>query len=160
MLVDKSEAVWAGIVDWRYVSVMPLPSQEAWQGPMRGPLWAAANWLDRMVDLLKRRQFASPETVGLSQLLLYVVSKPVSIKDWRRFAIKRLTTMYPADPNQRLGSPIPREALDPDTKYDASTAPALINAFSRGLSPARNPFLATPSAMFAGGFAERPYVFP
>src|SRR6186713_2560024 len=46
LLFNKCEAIWAANVDWRYLSSQPLPPVVDWRGPVRGPLWSAANWLD------------------------------------------------------------------------------------------------------------------
>jgi hypothetical protein len=160
MLLYKVEAIWAGIVDWRYLSREPLPPAHDWHGPVRGPVWSAAKWLDRIVDLLKRKQFATPEAVCLSQLVLHVTAHPDAFKDWRRFAIQRLAKLYPADAQDRLGPPVPREVLDPDIKYDPAMAPALIDTYLRGLDPSLNPFLAKPADMLAAGFTGTPYTYP
>lgn len=157
MLSDKIEAVWAGIVDWRYRADRRMPLHAAWQGPVRGPLWEAAKLLDQMLDLTQRKTFASPEAVNLSQLMMYVTARPGPFKDWRSFAITRLAKLYPVDPADRLGAPVPREALDPDIEYDVSMAPASIDRFLRGLDPARNPWLASPADMVAAGFSGTPY---
>jgi hypothetical protein len=160
LLFDKIEAVWAGIVDWRYLSRQQLSEQHNWHGPVRGPIWGAASWLDRIVDLLKREQFAWPEAVCLSQLMLHVTANPEPFKDWRRFAIGRLSKLYPRDTQSRLGLPLPRQVLDPDVKYDKAMAPALIDAFLRGLDPSRNPFLASQADMALAGFTGTPYTYP
>ena len=94
MLQDKVEAVWAGLIDWRYLSRQPLPPADDWKGPVRGPLRSAAKWLDDAVDLVRRGQFATPEAVCLDQLMLYVTARPDAFKDWRRFAIRRLAKLY------------------------------------------------------------------
>jgi hypothetical protein len=159
LLFDKIEAVWAGIIDWRYLSGNSLPVRHDWQGPVRGPLWSAASWLDQVIGLLKRKQFASPEAVCLSQLLLHVTVHPDSFKDWRRFAIGRLAKLYPEDDQNRLGAPLPRQVMDPDIKFDPAMAPALLDTFLRGLDPARNPFLASPADMVASGFTDTPYTY-
>jgi hypothetical protein len=159
LLFHKIEAMWAGLVDWRYLSGARLPEQHQWHGPVRGPIWAAANWLDRIVDLLKREQFASPEAACLSDLVRHVIPRLQPFTHWRRFAIVRLAKLYPKDRQDMLGSPIPRQVLDPDVSYDALRADALIDSFLRGLDTERNPFLSSPTDMVAKGFTGTPYTF-
>jgi len=160
LLLNKIEAMWAGIVDWRYLSPLRMPPAHEWRGPVRGPIWSAANWLDRIVDLLKRREFATPEAVALSQLMLHVIAHPDAFKNWRRFAIQRLDKLYPSTEQDLLGRPVPREALNPDIKYDPATASALIDTYLRGLDPSLNPFLAKPADMVVAGFTGTPYTYP
>jgi hypothetical protein len=159
LLFNKVDAIWAGTIDWHYLSTAPLPPRKDWQGPIRGPVRSAARWLDRMVQLLRREEFAYPEAVSLGQLMLFVTAKPDLFKDWRRFAVGQLTKLYAADKTNVLGAPVPREALDPDTQFDPAAAPAQLDRFLRGLDPTGNPFLATPDEMIAAGFTGTPYTY-
>jgi hypothetical protein len=160
LLFQKIEAMWAGVVSLHYLKKIPLPRPEDWQGPVRGAVWAGANWLDRIVDLTRRRQFAYPEAVCLSQLVEYVLPDISAFKQWRRFAIGRLAKLYPDDQADLMGAPIPREALDPDFTYTPDQAAALIDTFLRTLDPQQNPFLCSAKEMLDSGFVGTPYRFP
>lgn len=160
LLVHQIEAVWAAIVDFRYLAASKLPPQHDWHGPIRGSLWQAADLLRAVIRLTRSGQFAFPETVNVSQLALYVLPDPKPFKDWRRFVITRLAQLYPANLSAPLGVPVPREALDPDLKFDPAHADAFIDTFLRGLDPQKNPFLAAPADMVAAGFSGTPYTYP
>lgn len=158
MLFNKIEAVYTGIIDWRYLSTRKLPNRQDWKGPSRGPLWAAAELLNRLIDLTKRKQFASPESVCISFLVLHIIPDPKPFKDWRRFAIQRLSTLYPLDMENVLGLPVPRESLDPDLNYKPGQESELLGNFLSNLDPTTNPFLCTSEEMFEAGFEGTPYM--
>jgi hypothetical protein len=151
------EALWAGIIDWRYMKPLQRLDRKAYQGPARGPLLGAAKLLRRILDLTKRRQFAFPEAACLSYLDLYVMPDAKPFKDWRRFVIVRLATLYPRDKKDLLGAPVPREVLDPDSVYTPDMAPALLARFLTGLDPTKNPYLRTSAEMIQAGFEGVPY---
>jgi hypothetical protein len=92
--------------------------------------------------------------------MLYVTARPDAFKRWRRFAIQRLAKVYPANAQDPLGPPLPREVLDADTKYDPTQAPALIDAHLRSMDPSRNPFLASAADMVDAGYTGTPYTYP
>jgi hypothetical protein len=110
-----------------------------------------------MVRLIKKKQFATPECVSLAFLTLHVVPDPKPFKDWRRFAIGRLATLYPLDKENRLGPPVPREALDPELDYKPEMAPQLLSKFLQSLDPSTNPYLRPATEMIADGFDGTPY---
>jgi hypothetical protein len=141
MLLDKIEAVYAASIDFRFWSGRPTPPRGEWQGPVRGPMWAAADLLDQIIDLTRRNQFASPETVCLSFLALHVLPDTKLFKNWRRFVIGRLAKFHPDRPGDALGTPVPRNALDPQVPYSPEAADALVVAFIQQLQPSSNPFL-------------------
>lgn len=157
LLFHKIEAIYAGIVDWRYMSSQALPSRRDYLGATRAPLWEAAKLIDKMVDLTKRKQFATPESVCLSFLALHVIPNPKPFKDWRRFAIGRLTTLYPLDRDIPLGPPVPRDALNPDLDYKPEMAHQLLSKFLKSLDPRTNPYLRSAPEMIAAGFEGTPY---
>jgi hypothetical protein len=155
MLLNKIEAVYAGVIDWRYLNNSKLPSRNNWYGPIRGPLWSAAELLNRMIDLIKRKQFASPESVCLSFLALHVLQNNTPFKDWRRNTIQRFTSLYPIDLENPLGNSIPRAAIDPD--YKVGQEAEFLSDFLTNLDPKSNPFLSTAEEMLEAGFEGVPY---
>lgn len=157
MLFEKIEAVRAGIADWRYMSHARTPPSQAWQGPIRGPMWAAADVLDQIVDLVQRKQFASPETVCMAFLVVHVMPEPKSFVDWRRAAITRLRKLYPLDRDQPLGTAVPPQALDPSCSFQPGTEASLMQKYLEALDWAANPFLSSPDDMRNAGFAGDPY---
>jgi len=164
VLLNYVEASWAAVVDWRYlrprhtVPGAPVYLRD-WQGPVRGVVISTCNFLDEVFDGMKPGPPGALSASCLSELALYVMPDPTPYKDWRRFAIGRLATMYPPLPAGDLGPPIPREAMDPDVDYRPEMADELIRARLQHLDPGRNPFLRTPEEMIADGFAGTPYAF-
>jgi len=148
-LLDKIEAVWAGIADWRHLA-MPgwfeliggLGPPSDWLGPARGPVWAASDLLDQIVNLTHRRQFARPEAACLSKLATLVLAAPRPFKVWRKAAIARMAAVYPHVPDDALGPPVAREILELDRPYQREEAEELVARFLAGLDPGRNRFLA------------------
>jgi hypothetical protein len=59
-----------------------------------------------------------------------------------------------------MGTPMPRETLDPDFEYTLDQGPALIDAFLHRLDPGQNPYLCSPQEMLDNGFSGTPYAFP
>jgi hypothetical protein len=90
MLAQVIEAVWAGIVDWRYLHFDELPhhpyhrSHPQWQGPVRGPMQAAAGLLREAIDLIRRNTFAYPEAECLAYLTRYVLPDIKPFQKWQR----------------------------------------------------------------------------
>jgi hypothetical protein len=157
VLLQFIEAVWAGLIDWRYINEYEIPDPEDWGGPIKGPQWAAFDLLADVVDLVSTNQFSSPESVFLSQLAQHVLTDPRPFRSWRMSCIRRLTKLYPRKTGDVLGPPIPRQALDPDFNYDLARAPILLSEFLRQLSFNENPYLASPERMRDAGFEGTPY---
>ena len=157
-LLNMIEACWASLVDWRYLSKhAPVLDWDEWKGPVRGPLCAASKLISDVVRLTRTKQFASPEAVCISRLALYVLPKPEAFKEWRKFAISRLAETDPNREEDRLGRPIPREALDPDFDYKPDQANELLLRFLQSLDYTSNPYLASPESIRNMGFEGTPY---
>lgn len=154
------EATWAGIIDWRYLAKEPPKHVwDEWEGSVLGPLSAAFNLLWEVLQLTMNDEFASPESVSLSRLALYVLPRPDSFRMWRRSTLLRLIKTHPRCEDEQLGSPVPREALDPSLNYDPEGSRAYLRAFLESLDCAANPYLASPKAMKAAGFEGTPYTY-
>jgi len=150
LLLDKIEALWAGIADWRHLKtrgwferIGGLGPPSEWQGPARGPVWAASDLLDAIVNLTLRGEFARPEAASLSKLVTLVLPAPRPFRTWRKAAIARVAAVYPWAKDDALGPPIAREILELDRPYRAEDATELIASFLAGLDPGRNRFLAS-----------------
>jgi hypothetical protein len=163
VLLHAIEAMWAGIVDVRYVRSLrasPLAiSRKESKGPERGPLFVAYRQLKDLRNCLESREPASPESSCAVRMGRSVLPNRDAFEPWWRFAAKRLAETHPESEEgpDDVGKPIPRQALDPDVDYKASDAPEYIAAFLERLDRARNPFLASPDEMKQAGFAGTPY---
>lgn len=158
-LLQFIEAGWASVVDWRYLANHPILRWAEWRGPVRGPLCAACLLLWDVIRITRKVQFASPESVGLSQLAVHVLPDAKSFKQWRRSAIEGLARAYPRRPEDLLGTPVPREALDPGREYKPEDAKRFISEFLSKVQPSENPYLASPENMKSAGFEGTPYTY-
>ena len=157
-LLQVIEAGWAAEVDWRYLStVVEKLHWKEWHGPVRGPICASVKLVRDVIRLIRTGQFASPEAVCLSRLVLYVLPNSELFKEWRRFAIRRLSEVNSSKQSEVLGKPIPREALNPEWPYSPKDANRLLMEYVRRLKHSENPYLASPQAMKKAGFEGRPY---
>jgi hypothetical protein len=152
------EAMWAAIIDWRYLKWLDIPDWEELPEPVGGPLDMAFNLLFQIVDLVSRKQFASPEAACISELTLHVLNDPEPFKEWRRFTIRRLTQMHRRTDDDVLGDPISREVLDPDFDYKPEIGDKLLSNFLRNLDHTQNPYLCSPEEMISDGFDGTPYL--
>lgn len=155
------QATWAGIIDWRYLEWLNLPPQD-WEEelpwPIGGPLAMAFSLLGEIVSQISHGQPDTGEAASILELPLYVLNDPEPYKEWRRFAIRRLTEVHPIKHADLFGVPVPREALDPSCDYKSELAGQLLSAYLQGLDHTKNPYLRSPEEMIAVGFEETPYL--
>jgi len=163
VLLQEVEAVWAGIIDWRYVHPLgpakAAPERKDWKGAGRGPVRSAFFLLSQIIALVKRGSYPAGASSALSKLALHIMPNPKPYKAWRQFAIERLASQYPFDPKEMQGPPVPREALDPDFDYKPEMARELLAKFLQGLNYMANPFLRSPEEMKSDGFEGIPYKY-
>lgn len=153
-----AEAAWAQILDWRY-AVDWEPEEEEWFGPVRGPLMMAMVWVVDAVEELEHDGDPAVSAACISKLATHVLPDDLPFRQWRELILARLETLYPLDPEERLGEVVPREALDPDFAFSLEMTKPLINRFLSGLSPEKNPLLNSSEEMLEEGFEGTPYVF-
>jgi hypothetical protein len=162
VLFQYIEALWAGIVDWRYVrdpySIGKKLDWSDWQGPIRGPLFGALLRLAKIADLTKRRYFASPEASTIVQLALHVIPNQKPFKEWFKSTFDRIRNIYPYSKIDEIGPPMPKEVLDPGIDYNPDLANDFISKFLQQLDFKQNPFLRSQEEMKKDGFEGTPYV--
>jgi hypothetical protein len=154
------EATWAGIIDWRYLEWHDLPPpnwEEELPWPVEGPLTMAVKLLGEIVSQVSHGQPDTGEAAALVELPLYVLKDQEPYKEWRRFAIRRLTEAHPIQREDRQGTPVPREALEPERDYKPEAAAQLLSAYLQGLDHTKNPYLRSPDDMIADGYKGIPY---
>ena len=158
LLFKAIEAMWAGIIDYRYVRSLydsPLVlKQKEWQGPAKGPVYAAYWQLVRLQERLEDRGPASPDASCAVRLARFVLPAPKPFEAWWRVILKRLVELHPdsEEGEDDIGKPIPREAMDPNLDYKLRDEKRYLAAFLKSLDPKTNPFLATPKEMKKAGF--------
>jgi len=184
VFTDFIEACWAAVVDRRYLrhasrdfghrarEFYALPSniesaQDLWkpgelEDRIRGPQFIALYLLEEVVDLTLPNDCGAKEAVYLSNLVEQVTKKSSAFKSWRKEICKRLLQHHRlelAGNDKLIGTPVPREAMDPAFPYDPIQAPDLIRAFLQGLDPSKNRFLTPAAEMKQLGFPGTPYEF-
>jgi len=166
------QATWCATIDPRYLRYFELTRPE-WLGPVEGPLWCAATWLQPA--MWQGHLFPGKLRDALSfltLLALHVVPDTGQFTAWLESTLARLAQFYPDRPedpfadlfdNQladRLGPLIGRDALDPSRPPD----PVVTRQFlTDALAEARvtgNLFLADESDLADAGFVGQPYVLP
>jgi hypothetical protein len=152
------EAMWAGVVDSRYVTYWEPPDAQ-WLGPIRGPLRLAIVFtLEALVDADQCADVAL-NADRASIIAERVLSNPAPFRFWRERVVRRLEQLYSYDKGDPMGDVVPREALDPDLDFQPEMTEALIRGYLRGVNPALNRFLANPTKMRERGFPGTPYEF-
>jgi len=161
VLFWELEAVWAGIVDWRYLrppATSPhAPQGESCKGPDGGPICDAFFTLANIAARAERSSSLVSHCSALSQLAIHVLPNPEEFKAWRRRAMAQLTDLYPRQKDAPLGPPIARQTLDPQYSYTPESVDHALREFVRGLYPTENPFLRSPEELKALGFHGTPY---
>jgi hypothetical protein len=163
LLLHALEAMWAGIVDARYVrslhdSPMALKHTD-WHGAKDGAVYVAYMQLRDLQTCVDDKEPASPEASCAVRMARFVLPSPKQFDSWWRLVLKRVVDSHPdrEEGDQDIGKPIPREALDPSIVYHRRDDTRYLSAFIKRLDPASNPFLASPREMKRGGFTGKPY---
>lgn len=161
---------WCATVDPRYMRFFEL-TREEWQGPVEGPLWCAATWLQPAMSqghLFPRGVYDALSF--LTRMGLHVLPNVDRFQAWLQVVLDRLVQMYPLTPDnpfedlfdrrisQRLGPLIGRNVLDPDEKPDAQRGVSFLAQTLREARDTGNPFLSSPEDLKEAGFTEEPYV--
>src|SRR5262245_5618024 len=163
VVLQAIEAMWAGIIDIRYVRSLrhsPLALKRAdWQGPERGAMYVAYKQLKDLRNCLESTEPASPEASCAIRMGRFVLPDPAPFERWWHAVLDRLVEQHPKaeEGPDDVGRPIPRDAVDPNAPYNAGQDGVLLGRFLAGLDPAGNPLLATPEEMKSAGFPGEPY---
>jgi len=153
------EASWAGIIDWRYLKWQDLPIEE-WEElpwPVGEPLINAFRLFKEMLFMLRDGGFIPVISSCLAELPLHVLNDPEPYKQWRRFVVRRLAKKHPANREDRMGTAVPRQALDPNCDYESANSAELVSVFLQGLDHSQNPYLSSPEEIIEQGFSGTPY---
>ena len=167
-----AQVAWCAAVDPRYMCFFEL-TREEWRGPIEGPLWCAATWLQPAMSqghLFPRGVYDALSF--LTRMALHVLPNADRFQAWLQIVLERFTLNYPIVPedpfedlfeyrvSQRLGPLIGRNVLDPTQRIDPQVTRQF---FAQTLADARdesNPFLSDPGYLNDLGFFDEPYVLP
>jgi len=167
-----SEVAWCATVDPRYMRYFDLMREE-WLGPIQGPLWCAAMWLQPAMSNGHMFPRSVYEALSfLTRMALHVLPDREPFDSWLAAALDRLVEMYPLPPEepfddlfdrrvgQRLGPLIGRNVLDPEKAYDPSAGVNFLAHILREARATENPFLSSSEDLEDVGFVDEPYVLP
>jgi len=166
------EAAWCATVDPRYLGFYYLEREE-WVGPIEGPLWCAAAYLQH--GLPKGYAFEGDLYDAMERLYLlanHVVPDPESLERWLQPTLRRLVGHYPPPQlddyedlfehriGEHLGTLIGRDTLDPSLAIDPVRDREFLSRVLAEASASKNPFLATREVLEERDFEGEPYVIP
>jgi len=165
-----AQAGWCATVDPRYMRFFEL-NREEWRGPIEGPLWCAATWLQPAMSQGYRFPRGVYDAISfLTRLALHVLPSTGRFESWLEITLGRLVHTYPVtseDPfedlldrsvAQRLGPLIGPNALDPAKEYDPVAGVSLLVQILRDARAEENRFLSSPADLHDAGFKGEPYV--
>jgi hypothetical protein len=152
------EAAWAATIDENYLSQWQPPDED-WMGPIRGPLSVALLIIREAIGTAVHEHEQAIPILYIGNLAEHVLTYPDPFLTWRAEVLKRLTLLYPLNPEETLGDVVPREALDPAFAFQPESTELLIRDFMARLDYQANPFLVTPEEMLELGFDGTPYRF-
>lgn len=173
---DYVTATWAAVIDLRYLVEWVEPHDRALIGPVLKSQWITAYLLDDVFVNVQRRSPCEYQVGYLAFFANHVLGHHKAFRTWLEQALVRVAELSPIAESARewfkttlhtpeqiatfdSGTPLPRAALDTTRPYDMADAPAELDAFLRGLDPARNRFLVGPEQLRAQGMAN-PYRYP
>jgi hypothetical protein len=167
-----AEVGWCATVDPRYMTFFEL-TREEWRGPIEGPLWCAATWLQPAMSQGHKFPRGLYDAISLhTRMALHVLPDIDRFQEWLSIILRRLVEIYPLTPEdpfqdlfdqhvpQRLGSFIGRNVLDPTHEYDPVAGVSFLAHTLRDARMEENPFLSSPNYLKDAGFTDEPYVLP
>jgi hypothetical protein len=163
------EAGWAAVVDRTYCD-FTVTDDDEWRGPVRGPLAMAITIANDAIFGAVEDPLVATKACWMYNLATAVLPPGPAFGAWFEPVVSRLEKFHSAavdvDTGEEdlfattdwEGSPVPREAFDPEFDYQPANAPALLDAFLRRLEPDQNPYLHTAKRMRELGWkGEAPY---
>lgn len=158
------EALWAGSIDWRYLSGVTFPGDE-WEGAVRRPLDLAMLIGGEAIFAALEQKPVDFEVARMTHLVQHVLPSKDAFNAWHEKVVQRIEWLFPTtyDPDDlfregdELGPPVPREVFDVDTDYDPALGEVITANFLRSISPRSNEFLRTVEEMQNDGFEGVPY---
>jgi hypothetical protein len=149
-----AKAAWCATVNADYLPYFELDRGE-WTGPIKGPLWCAATWLQpALTEGDENENFIEGGLEYLTQLAIHVAPNPTDLSVWLKETLSRLAILFLGvkdDPfvdlfNERVaerrGELIGREVLDTSIPYIVSVGKNSIRSFVAQAINEGNPFIA------------------
>lgn len=158
MPYDELEAMWAAVIDTRYMRPWE-PDRDVWSGPVRGPLLFALLYAQQAVRDMATQAGPGMAVLYLSGLAELVLPDYSSFVAWRDQTLDHLRRLYPFDHHDTPGDVVPWQVLEAPHLFDPRTTEPLIKNFLATLDPERNECLHDPDEMRELLFDDTPYTF-
>jgi len=161
-LFQFTEALWAATVDYRYFREreQQQPDNNDSVANVLFSAWQNANALYR---LCKEEDGHAADCVRLVLLVRLVLPKKSqsAFKSWLEFVLRQRVVQFwrASESGGPHGSPVPREAFDPEVDFDPFDAPEMLRLFLESLDHENNPYMCSPEEMKRLGFEGTPYTF-
>jgi hypothetical protein len=159
-LAQYIEALWARSVDKAYLRINSLDTPSDTGDRVQGALTAME---DALYTAFRKATQNHPErgaaTAGLVSLVRYTLIEAKQFDEWLKATLSRFQEQFSLDPNNRVGSLVPRAFLDPSVKIENAAAAEYLDAQLREIDPVGNPFLNSPEQARAAGLSGEPYRF-
>jgi hypothetical protein len=165
-----AEAGWCAVADPRYLKFYELARHE-WLGPIEGPLWCAAMWLQPAMSQGHRFPKEVFNAISfLTRMALHVLPRHEGFQNWLGVILERFIRLFPETPEDpfqdvfdrhvgsRLGPYIGRNALNPVGPFVAEDGVRFLSHTLQQASASGNPFLASRADLRDAGFRGVPYV--
>lgn len=133
------EAAWASEMSSDFVIPPQLVADE-WQGVIRAPI-------DLALVTILNTSYSTEDGVGhvdaafAERIPLHVLTDPAPFLAWRAKILDRFEELFPRDPNDPAGVPVPREAMNPDVPILKEMLNEYVTRFLSQLDESANPFL-------------------
>ena len=144
--LDFMEALWAGVIDTRYMHEW-APERHEWSGPVRGPMLFAVLYAQWAAREASSQEGPGTAVLYLSGLAQHVLPQPAQFLAWRDRTLDQLAVQFPFNHRDTVGNPVPREALEQGAQFDMSSIELLTQSFVAALDPNQNMFLNPPENM-------------
>lgn len=163
------EAAWAGVVHPAYCKYTET-NDDDWRGPIRAPMALTITLVNDALFGLGYDPHVAQRVCWLYNLTRHVLPDLRAFETWLEASIQRMEQFHSQAVDSQgeedifadlpwQGSPVPREAFDPAFSYSSGAAPALLNAFLRGLRPKSNTFLRSPQELADEEEISKPYQY-
>ncbi len=144
--LDYTEAVWAAMIDRRYLQKHIEEVDYTWNDPAKDVVMFASVRL--VLAYYDCKNFDSDRVADTAQLVAaarHVLADKKPFDSWSKLALKRLVSVFPS--SEGVGSAVPREALEVNRDFDRNNTTLYLNAFLERLSPSANEFLVDAAAL-------------
>jgi len=136
---DFLEASWASEMSSDY-AVPPQLAEDEWKGPIRAPIDLALVTI--INTFYTTEDGAGNSDAAFAELIpLHVLNDRMPFLRWRDSVLVRLQTIFPREPSDVNGPPVPPEAMDPNVELDGQALNESVSRFLHQLDERTNLFI-------------------